>query len=109
MTCVLEVHTLHLEFVMRPFNQESLRDSNTSERAESAEPEPEPRPFDEQERSEIPTASQLLEAFIQVEESVAKTSVRWSAVLLIETAITVVIALEPLLFAVIQSQVRCTS
>jgi hypothetical protein len=71
------------------------------------EPEPEPEPELEpakREQEPIPAVDELLDAFIDFKRCLAKTSQRWSAVLLIEVAITTVIALEPVLFTIIQSQ-----
>jgi hypothetical protein len=50
------------------------------------------------------SVQEVLDQFLDVKQILAKTSERWSAVLFIECAITVCIACEPLMYAVIQTQ-----
>lgn len=49
------------------------------------------------------TVDASIAAFVQVKDALTKTSERWSIVLLIEVILTVVIASEPVLYALAQS------
>ena len=48
----------------------------------------------------------VIEAFAQVKDALEKTSVRWSIVLFIEACITVVIAIEPVLYSLARSNTK---
>ena len=93
MMCVLHVHTLHLERVL----QDVLRLDEPTDGQSSPSPRSEgPGMAVGQEPQSVAAA---IKAFAQVKQMLDKTSKRWAAVLAVEGGITLMIAAEPVLYA----------